>query len=132
MTPAERPLEDGWLPDTPVGDTLLRQFVHNQGELNAAVARALGGRAGAGPDVFLADAASPVLYFNQAIPARPLRGAEDGVLDEVEAFFAAGKSPAAPDLPAVAFTSDYSRPGFLRMGFLPITRFTMWARFPSS
>jgi hypothetical protein len=31
-----------------------------------------------------------------------------------------------PDLPAVAFTSDYSRPGFLRMGFLPITRFTLW------
>jgi hypothetical protein len=32
-----------------------------------------------------------------------------------------------PDLPAVAFTSDCSRPGFLRMGFLPITRFTLWA-----
>jgi hypothetical protein len=32
-----------------------------------------------------------------------------------------------PGLPAVAFTSDYSRPGFLRMGFLPITRFTLWA-----
>jgi hypothetical protein len=30
-----------------------------------------------------------------------------------------------PDLPAVAFTSDHSRPGFLRMGFLPITRFTL-------
>ena len=26
-----------------------------------------------------------------------------------------------PDLPAVAFTSDYSRPGFLRTGFLLIT-----------
>ena len=34
----------------------------------------------------------------------------------------------APDLPAVAFTSDFSRPGFVRMGFLPITRFTLWAR----
>ena len=32
-----------------------------------------------------------------------------------------------PDLAAAAFTSDYSRPGFLRMGFLPITRFTLWA-----
>jgi hypothetical protein len=268
VEPAERPLEDGWLPDTPVGDTLLRQFVHNQGELNAAVARALGGRAATGGDAFLADAASPVPYFNQAVLARPLHGVDDGVLDEIEAFFAAGKSPAtllsiwptpdlsargwslmghpafvarspaprstppragvevrvasgaddlavaevvaidgypipeaaggppgsilpasvldtgmvvrlglcdgepaavgnsyvghgvvnlclgatlptarrrgvwealvwarvgdAPDLPAVAFTSDYSRPGFLRMGFLPITRFTMWARFPTS
>lgn len=32
----------------------------------------------------------------------------------------------APDLPAVAFTSDYSRPGFVRMGFLPLMRFTLW------
>ncbi|MGH8975645.1 MAG: GNAT family N-acetyltransferase, partial [Acidimicrobiia bacterium] len=38
----------------------------------------------------------------------------------------------APDLPAVAYTSDYSRPGFIRMGFLPITRFTLWARSPAS
>lgn len=34
----------------------------------------------------------------------------------------------ASDLPAIAYTSDYSRPGFLRMGFLPITRFTLWMR----
>jgi len=33
-----------------------------------------------------------------------------------------------PGLPAAAFTSDDSRPGFLRMGFLPITRFTLWLR----
>jgi hypothetical protein len=32
----------------------------------------------------------------------------------------------APDLPAVAFTSDYSRPGFLAMGFLPVLRCTLW------
>jgi hypothetical protein len=32
----------------------------------------------------------------------------------------------APELPAVAFTSDHSRPGFVRLGFLPITRFTLW------
>jgi len=32
----------------------------------------------------------------------------------------------APHLPAVAFTSDDSRPGFVRLGFLPITRFTLW------
>jgi hypothetical protein len=39
----------------------------------------------------------------------------------------AARCAGAPDLPAVAFTSDYSRPGFLRTGFLPITRFTLWA-----
>ena len=37
----------------------------------------------------------------------------------------------APELPAVAFTSDDSRPGFIRMGFLPITRFTLWLRPPA-
>jgi hypothetical protein len=31
-----------------------------------------------------------------------------------------------PRLPAAAFTSDDSRPGFVRMGFLPVTRFTLW------
>jgi len=40
---------------------------------------------------------------------------------------ATARCASTPDLPAVAFTSDYSRPGFLRMGFLPITRFTLWA-----
>ena len=36
----------------------------------------------------------------------------------------------APDLPTVAYTSDYSRPGFLRMGFLVVSRFTLWALPP--
>lgn len=34
----------------------------------------------------------------------------------------------APDLPAVAFTSDYSRPGFEHLGFVSVMRFTMWIR----
>jgi hypothetical protein len=38
----------------------------------------------------------------------------------------------APDQPAVAFTSDDSRPGFVRMGFLPMTRFTLHVRPPSA
>jgi len=36
----------------------------------------------------------------------------------------------APEQPSVAFTSDDSRPGFLRMGFLPMTRFTLMVRPP--
>jgi hypothetical protein len=109
-----RPLEDGWLPDTPVDDTLLRQFVHNQAHLDAIVALALGGRVEATADVFLADAASPVPYFNQAILARPLRGADDGVLDEVESFFAAGKHPAT--LLSLWPTPDLSARGWALMG----------------
>lgn len=38
----------------------------------------------------------------------------------------------APELPAVAYTSDDSRPGFLRMGFFPVTRFTLWLRPPGT
>jgi len=36
----------------------------------------------------------------------------------------------APDQPSVAFTSDDSRPGFVKMGFLPVTRFTLLVRPP--
>jgi hypothetical protein len=38
----------------------------------------------------------------------------------------------APDQPAVAFTSDDSRPGFVKMGFLPVTRFTLLVRPPGA
>ncbi len=38
----------------------------------------------------------------------------------------------ASDQPAVAFTSDDSRPGFVKMGFLPVTRFTLLVRPPGS
>jgi len=260
----ERPLEDGWLHDTPVDDALLRRFVFSQADVNAIMAHAAGGWVDHTDEVFLADSGTPVPYMNQAILARPLTGAGDPVLDVVDDFFAGlthtttllsiwptpdlsqqgwnlvghpamvarapgpvGYEPApevevrvasteddfvvaerviidgypmpqandlppgrlfspallpagitvrlgllegepvgvgnahvghgvvnlclgatlpaarrrgvwealvwsrvaqSPDLPSVAYTSDYSRPGFLRMGFLPITRFTLWAR----
>ena len=31
MTELARPLETGWLPDTPIGDSLLRRTVHTGG-----------------------------------------------------------------------------------------------------
>jgi hypothetical protein len=88
MTTVERPLETGWLPDTPVGDTLLRRFVFNQADTDAAIARARGGRVARTDRVFLADARTAVSYFNQAILARPLTDARDPALTEVEDFFA--------------------------------------------
>lgn len=259
-----RPLETGWLTDTPIDDTLLRRFLHNQAGVNACLAEAKTGRTERHDEVFLADAHSSVPYFNQAILTRPLVDSGEPFLDVVEDFFegsgrpatllsvwptpdlrrrgwtlaghpafvvrapapvdertrgdvsvriaengqdlaaaervliegypmeeAAGEPPgsqlppalatsdvvvrigslgdeavavgmsyvgnglvnlcggatlpaarrhgvwealvwarvsAAPDLPAVAYTSDYSRPGFLRMGFLAFTRFTLWSR----
>ena len=259
-----RPLETGWLPDTPVGDTLLRRFLFSQAEVNEITACATGGQSERTDDVVLADSGTPVPYLNQAILTRPLVGAGDAVLDVIDEFFegvtrpitllsmwptpdlsrqgwnlaghpamvARGPAPIdfrspsdvevrvattpndfaeaervavegypmpeaadlpagslfpptltdlgmtvrlgllegtpvavgnvhvsngvvnlclgatlldarrrgvweslvwsrvaeEPTLPAVAYTSDYSRPGFLRMGFLPITRFTLWFR----
>jgi len=259
----ERPMENGWLADTPVGDTLLRRFVHNQADHNEAMAAAHGGRAERTDEVFLAGSNCLAPYLNQAILARPVLSPDDPVLDAVDGFFegrsgvtllsiwptpdlsgrgwslighpaivarAPGPVPATPapgvdlrravtaadfetaehiviegyplemargapagsllpaklaagpitvrlglldgeavgignvfigqgvvnlalgatlpaarrrgvwealvwarvaedpELPAVAYTSDYSRPGFIRMGFLPLTRFTLWYR----
>jgi len=256
-------MENGWLADTPVGDTLLRRFVHNQADHNEAMANAHRGRVDRTDAVFLADSGCPVPYLNQAILARPVLSPDDTVLEFAEGFFegrsgvtllsiwptpdlsgrgwslighpalvarapgpvsattadgvgirraetaadfetaervaiegypiesAAGAPagsvlpatlaagpitvrlglldsaavaignvfvghgvvnlalgatlPAArrrgvwealvwarvaedPDLPAVAYTSDYSRPGFIRMGFLPLIRCTLWYR----
>jgi hypothetical protein len=260
MAELTRPLETGWLPDTPIGDSLLRRFVANQADLQDHLVAAVGGSSTRTPDVALSDSGVASAYLNQAVLLRPVLAANDPVLDQVASFFAgsaglllsawptpdmAGRGwqlvghpmfmvrgpvgeptvappevavrraasaddlalferilvegypvpeldglpanrglgaallgspvghwigyldgipaataashaahgvvnlclaatlPAArrrgvwrtlvatrcadaPDLPAVTFTSDYSRPGFLRMGFLPITRFTLW------
>jgi hypothetical protein len=264
MTDAdERPLETGWLVDTPDTDTIVRGFTLAQAALDAEIAHTMGGRVDDDGEVALADSSGPVPYFNQAVLLRPLAGPDDAQLARIESFYssAGGRprtllsmwptpdlsvrgwtlvghpafcvrapgphpqtasdgvaietvttperlavaesiavdgypmdelegSPAgtllppllldtgvscriglvdgepvavalrhtahgmvnlclgatlpaarrrgvwqalvwarvddAPDLPAVAYTSDYSRPGFIRMGFLPITRFTLW------
>jgi len=262
MTELARPLETGWLPDTPVEDSVLRRFVANQADLQDHLVGAVGGRSDRTLDVALSDSGVATVYLNQAVMLRPISDAYDAVLDHVASFYAgsvglllspwptpnlaargwqlvghpmfvvrgpagepadappsdvnvrraespddlalverilidgypapelrglpanramgpallgsavrhwigyldgtpvaAAASHAAhgvvnlcqaatlpagrrrgvwrtlvtarcadtPGLPAVAFTSDYSRPGFLRMGFLPITRFTLWA-----
>jgi hypothetical protein len=261
---ATRPLESGWLSDTPVDDSILRRFLFNQADVNEIIARAIAGRVDRTTGVSLSDSGLPVPYLNQATLFRPLLGDDDAVLDEIAVFYSSrspglllsawptpdlarrgwllvghpmfvvrGPAPAAsydsppkpgvsvrlaqsagdlalmerllvdgypipelaglppnralgprliggpveqrigyldgvpvatgashvghgvvnlclastlpearrhgvwqamvntrcadaPDLPAVAFTSDYSRPGFLRMGFLPVQRFTLW------
>lgn len=90
---SERPLETGWLPDTPIEDTVLRRFLHNQGAVNAIIARARGGRTEERHDVLLADANSPVPLYNQAVLTAPVLRADEPVLDAVDAFFAGGDRP---------------------------------------
>lgn len=60
------------------------------------------------------------LCFAATLPAARRRGVWSAVMWDRVAV--------APDLPAVAFTSDDSRPGFVKHGFLPITRFTLLVR----
>jgi len=262
MTALARPLESGWLDDTPVEDSLLRRFLVNQADMQDRFVAAIGGRADRTADVTMTDSGTPAAYINQAVLQRPVVDADDAVLDDIAAFYSgsvgvllspwptpdltnrgwhlvghpmfvvreprgaydaaspgdvtvrvaesaadlalverivadgypvpeiaglpanriigagllggplryrigyldgepvaaaashaahgvvnlclAATLPAArrrgvwqalvdarcndgPDLPAVAFTSDDSRPGFVRAGFLPITRFTLWA-----
>ena len=94
--PAEtRPkLEDGWSRDTPPQDTILRQFLYNQAELNAAIALAMGGRAVDVSGAFIADAGSQVPYMNQALLTRPAQRSDDPVYSDVESFFDTRGGPA--------------------------------------
>jgi hypothetical protein len=87
MSAGVRPLETGWLPDTPVGDTVLRGFVQNQIELNETIARARDGRVDQTADVSLVETGPVTAFLNQAVLRRNLAGADDPVLGHVEAFY---------------------------------------------
>jgi hypothetical protein len=89
-----RPPETGWLPDTPVADNLLRQFLHNQADLYDQIATGFDGRTARTSEVALAASRCVVPYFNEALLLRPLLDATDTVLDEIDAFFAASDAPA--------------------------------------
>jgi hypothetical protein len=60
------------------------------------------------------------LCFAATLPAARRRGVWESLVW--------ARTADAPELPAVAFTSDFSRPGFERMGFVPVFRFTLWIR----
>lgn len=105
-----RPLETGWLPDTPVGDTVLRRFAFNQADLNERFADAAGGRSERGDHLSLADSGGPVAFFNQAILLRPLTGLDDPLLDTVERFYAS--APHAATLLSLWPTPDLSARGW--------------------
>ena len=91
---AQRPAETGWPPDTPVDDTLLRQFLHNQAEVCDVIAEGFAGDVARTPEVALAASRCVVPYLNEALLFRPLQGGDDGLLDEIEGFFAVSGAPA--------------------------------------
>ena len=88
MTELARLLETGWLPDTPIGDSLLRRFIANQADLQDHLVGAVGGRSDRTPDVALKDSGVAAAYLNQAVLLRPIGDAHDAVLDHVASFYA--------------------------------------------
>jgi hypothetical protein len=124
----DRPLETGWLADTPVGDTVLRRFLFNQADVNDKIAAASGGRHDRTDAVAMADAAGPVPYFNQSILLRPLTGADDPALDHLATFYrgASGRMRTllslwpTPDL-APRGWSLVGHPAFMVRGGFPVS-----------
>jgi hypothetical protein len=114
MTSVHR-LETGWLPETPVGDTVLRRFLHNQIEVNELIATARGGRVERTDDVSLVAAGPVTVFVNQAVLRRPLADDADPVLDEIEAFYR-GQEGQAALLVSIWPTPDLSRRGWQLMG----------------
>lgn len=91
----QRPPETGWLPDTPVDDNLLRQFLHNQADVCDRIAAAFGGTTARTESVALAASRCVVPYFNEALVLRPIVDPDDHVLDDVDGFYAASDAPAS-------------------------------------
>jgi GNAT superfamily N-acetyltransferase len=85
---APPPLETGWLPTTPIGDTYLRRFLWNWADACAATARAFNGYVADTEDVRLADAGRPGSFSNCATLIRPLTAeSADATLAQINAFF---------------------------------------------
>jgi hypothetical protein len=94
MTDAEGTprLEDGWFPDTPVGDTVIRQYVLATGEWMEAVARASGAPVLRTDDVVVTDEHSAHLLFNTGILLRPVTPERaPAVVTTVDDFFRGGE-----------------------------------------
>lgn len=104
----ERPPETGWLADTPVDDTLLRQFLHNQADYADVIAEQHGGATARTPDVALAGSRCLVPYFNEALLLRPLASDEDPVLDAIDDFYRGGG--AGEDSPVWVLLSAWPTP----------------------
>lgn len=107
--PGERPAETGWLPDTPVDDNLLRQFLHNQADVCDLIAAHFGGTTVRTPDVALAASRCVVPYFNEALLLRPVLRDDDLVLDDIDAFYAQSDAPSWVILSAWPMPSLASR-----------------------
>jgi hypothetical protein len=86
-------LTNGWEPDVPVEDSLLRRYLFHNVQLCAAFAYAGGGHVLETPEVGMADLGRPSGYWNAATLLQPPSD-WDAVLDDVERFYAGGRGEA--------------------------------------
>lgn len=117
------PLETGWLPTTPVGDSYLRRFLWNWADASAATARAFEGNVLDTDGFRLADAGLPVVFSNCATLTQPLtaeRAAE--TLAEIAAFFGFDDPARVGEVLLVSFwpTGDLQPYGWHLMGHPPL------------
>ena len=91
LASAPPPLEDGWQPTTPQGDTLVRRYVDNHVALLHAVAKASQARTERTPSWAAADLGRPATIFNAAVLTHPSALSEMArTVRELDAFFARG------------------------------------------
>jgi hypothetical protein len=84
-------LETGWEPDTPLADSLLRQFVFNQAATSTLPVAAMGGRVLRRDHVVAADLGRPAGFANSAVLLRPPTGGSlAGTLGELDRFYRDG------------------------------------------
>ena len=117
------PLETGWLPDTPIGDSYLRRFLWNWADACAANARFLGGFVLDSDSVRLADAARPGSFSNCATLTQPLTAeSADATLARITNFFAFDDPSRLGEVLLVSAwpTGDLRPHGWSLMGHPPV------------
>jgi len=113
-------LTDGWEPDLPVSDTLLRRFLFNLAAFNELPAVAAGARVLHRDDLMAADLGRPAAMHNAATLLRPLPSDRAGeTLDAVEGFYD-GHGTGEAYLWSAWPTPDLRRRGWVLEGHPPL------------
>jgi len=113
-------LTDGWEPDLPVADTLLRRFLFNLAAFHEVPVVATGGRVLRRDDFAAADLGRPAAMHNAATLLRPLPFDRPGeTLEEVEGFFD-GQGSGEAYLWSAWPTPDLRRRGWVLEGHPPL------------
>jgi hypothetical protein len=117
------PLETGWWPTTPAGDTYLRRFLLNWAGMGAAAAHSLGGHSRDLPEVLMSDSGRPLVFFNCATLMQPLSAeTASATLAEIAAFFAFADPSGQGEVLLVSAwpTGDLRPAGWNLMGHPPL------------